>query len=166
MLHPLDARPDRERPVGEDVDLHGGRERGLELGEEGLHRVDDLDDVRSRLPLDIDNHRRGVVHPGRLADVLRAVDHLGDVDKADGRAVAVADDQPAELVAREELVVGGDRERLPPAVEAPLRLVDARLDERRPQILEIHAQAGEGRGVDLDADRRLLPPGDAHHPHA
>ena len=166
MLHPLDARPDRERPVGEDVDLHSGRKRGLELRKEGLHRVDDLDDVRPRLPLDIDDHRRGVVHPRRLADVLRAVDHLGDVDEPDGRAVAVADDQPAKLVAREELIVGGDRERLPAAVEAPLRLVNARLNERRPQILEIHAEAGEGRGINLDADRRLLPPGDAHHPHA
>ena len=129
------------------------------MREEGLHRVDDLDDVRPRLPLDVDDHRRDVVHPGRLPDVLRAIHHLGDVHESDGGAVAVADDELTKLVTREELIIGGDREGLPPAVEAPLRLVDARLDERSAEILEIHAEAGEGRGIDLDADRRLLPPG-------
>ena len=50
-----------------------------------------------------------VVHPGRLLDVLDAVDHVGDVGQPHRRAVAVGDDQRPVLVARQQLIVGADR---------------------------------------------------------
>ena len=60
------------------------------------------------LALDVHDHRRLVVHPGRLLHVLDAVDHVGDVGEAHGRAVPVGDDERRVLGGREELIVGAD----------------------------------------------------------
>ena len=51
----------------------------LQLRQQRLDAVDDLDHVRAGLALDVDDDRRDLVRPGGEADVLRAVDHVGDV---------------------------------------------------------------------------------------
>ena len=55
-----------------------GREL-LSWGSRALDAVDNLDHVCARLPLDVDNHRGGIVHPCRLLDVLGVVDRLGHI---------------------------------------------------------------------------------------
>ncbi len=48
----------------------------VQLRQQRLDAVHHRDDVRARLPLNVDDHRRRLVHPGRLADVLHVVDHV------------------------------------------------------------------------------------------
>ena len=62
--------------------------------------------------------------------VLDAVDDVGHVRQAHGRAVRVGDDERLEAVRLEELVVGRERVVLPRAVDVALGLVDVRRDER------------------------------------
>ena len=71
------------------VDLHRRRQRGLELGQQLLDAIDHLDNVGARLPLHVDNDRRHRVHPGRLLDVLGAVNDVGDVGQPHWRAILV-----------------------------------------------------------------------------
>jgi hypothetical protein len=165
-LDVVDRGADGDRPVGQDGDADRGRQGVAQLGEEPLDPVHDVDDVGPRLPLDVDDDGRGGVHPGRLLLVLRAVDDVRHVGEQDGRPVPVRDDEGAVLVARQQLVVGVDRDRLARAVEAPLGQVDVRLGDRRAQVLERHAEGGEGRRVGLDPHGRLLPPADADEPDA
>ena len=72
-----------------------GGQRGLELRQQRADAVDDRDDVGARLALDVHDHRRRLVHPRRLLDVLGVVDDVGDVGQAHRRAVAVRDDRAA-----------------------------------------------------------------------
>ena len=71
--------PDRGGAVGQDGDLHAGRQRASKLGQQGLDAVDDLDHICARLPLDIEDHRGGIVHPCRLLHVFGVVDRLGHI---------------------------------------------------------------------------------------
>ena len=63
----------------------------LSAGSTALMRVDDLDDIRAGLALDVDDERRRRVHPGREAAVLRADLDGRDVGEPDRRAVAIGD---------------------------------------------------------------------------
>ena len=74
-------------------------------GQERLDAVDDLDDVRARLALDVHDDGRRLVHPGGLLHVLGVVDDVGHVGEMHGGAVPVGDDEGLVLLAREELVV-------------------------------------------------------------
>ena len=69
------------------VTCTAGRQRGSQLRQQLLDAVDDLDDVGARLPLDVDDHRRRVVHPGRLLHVLGVVDDVGDVGELTGASL-------------------------------------------------------------------------------
>ena len=66
------------RSVSTETLTAGGREL-CKLRQQFLDPVDDLDDVGPRLPLDVDDHRRGVVHPGRLLHIFGIVDGLGHI---------------------------------------------------------------------------------------
>ncbi len=71
-LHVFDGAADGGGAVGQHGDVHRRRQGALQLGQQLLDAVDDLDDVGAGLALDVDDHRRGVVHPGRLLDVFGA----------------------------------------------------------------------------------------------
>ena len=69
------------RSVSTSTETAAGSE-ALQLRQQRLDAIDDLDDVRPGLPLDVENHRRRVVHPGGLPDVLGVVDDVGHVGQA------------------------------------------------------------------------------------
>src|SRR5713226_5820273 len=54
-LHILDGRANRGGAVSQDIHLNRCRKRGLKLREKFFHAIDDGDDVRARLPLNIQN---------------------------------------------------------------------------------------------------------------
>ena len=100
-LDVADRGADRRRAVGQDGHLHGGGQGALQLRQELLDAVGDFNDVRARLPLDIDEHRRRLVHPGRLSDVLDVIGdlrHFGDVHRA---AITIGDDERLIVAARQ-----------------------------------------------------------------
>ena len=91
----------------------------LQLRQQLLDAVDHLDDVGAGLALDVDDDGRPVVHPGRLPDVLGAVDHVGHVGEQDAaRCCDRRSRAPDTAALGEQLVVGADRERLAGPVEA------------------------------------------------
>ena len=92
-LDVLDRRADRGRAVSEDGELHGGWQRCLELGQKRLDTIHDRDDVGARLPLDIEDDCRYLIHPRCLFNVLHVIDHRGHVGEMYGGAVTVGDDQ-------------------------------------------------------------------------
>ena len=80
--------------------LDGRRQRAFELRQEIFYPIHDRDDIGARLPLNIDDHCRHLIHPCRLFDVFHVVDDRGDIGKMDRCAVAIGDDQRPVLVAR------------------------------------------------------------------
>src|SRR5216684_4240508 len=58
-------RPDRGRPVEDDRELDRRRDGGRELRDQGADAIDRLNDVRRRLPIDDQQHRRLAVHQPR-----------------------------------------------------------------------------------------------------
>ena len=80
--------------------LNGGGQRGLQLRQQLLDAIDDGDDVRAGLPLNIQNDRGIVVHPRGLLDIFGAIDHGGHVGEPHRRAVAIGDDERTVAVAR------------------------------------------------------------------
>ena len=87
------------RAVVEDVERHGGGQLVLEGGQQSLDGVGDLDGVGAGLALDGQDDGPlgavGVDIPGGHLVVFHAVGDGGDVAQADGRAVAIGDDQRA-----------------------------------------------------------------------
>ena len=128
--------------------------------------VDDLDNVGARLPLDVDDHRRGVVHPGRLLDVFGAVDGVGQVGKLHRGAVDKGDDQWPVFLAGKELIVGPDDRGLAGAVKAALGLVGVGRGDGGAQVLQGKAVGCQGLGVSLNPHRRPLPAADADQAHS
>jgi hypothetical protein len=104
----------------EDVDLDGRRDRGLELRQRGLDRVDRLDHVGARLLGDHEHDAAvggdaapGVggagIGPRRDLVVLRRVDGAADVANAHRRAVLVGEHDVVPRLGAQELVVGVGR---------------------------------------------------------
>ena len=123
-LHVRNRGPDGCGPVGEDGDLDRGRQGLLNLRQQLLDPVHHLYDIGARLSLDIDNHCRVFVHPGRLPDILGIVNdgcHIGEQDRG---AVIISDDQRLILLAGEQLVIGAQYRCLSGTVEAALGQVD------------------------------------------
>ena len=92
------------------------------MRQQRLDAVHHLDDVRARLPLDVDDHRGRLVHPRGLLDVLHAVDDVRDIGERDRRAVAVGDDERLVIRAGQKLIVRADLISLLRAVEVSLGL--------------------------------------------
>ena len=86
---------DRVGAVGGDLQLDVLRQLVLQLGQQGAHAVDGLDDVGAGLQRDQHDHRRLAVEQAQRVDVLHAVRDLGDVGQADRGAVAPGHDQAA-----------------------------------------------------------------------
>ena len=107
-----------------------------------------------------------LVHPRRELDVLHAVDDVGHVGQPHRRAVLVGDDDLLVLVARQELVVGPDGERLPRPLQIALGLVDVGLAEDGAQVFETQPVGGERGGIGLHADGGTLTAADRDESHA
>ena len=103
-LHVTNRRTNGRGAIGQHRHLDGGGQRTLQLRQELLDAVCHLNDIRTRLPLDIDEHGRRLVHPGRLLDVFHIIDHIGHVGQMDGRAIAIRDDERLVFSAGQQLV--------------------------------------------------------------
>ena len=130
------------------------------LGSSSSMARDHLNGIGAGLALDVDNDRRGFVHPGGKLGVFDTVAHPGYIGEHDGGAVFVGDDEVAIAGAREQLVIGIDLEILCRAVEAALGGVHAFGGERIAQVFKIDAVGSQRRGVGLYADSGLLSAAD------
>ena len=160
-LHVGDRSADGLGPIGNDIYLDGGRDRGLEHRKHRFDAAHRLDDVGSRLTLDRQNDRPLLVEPAGNQLVLSRTDGAADIAYADRRAVAIGDDQIGVLLGLEQLIVGIERVGLARAVERAFREIDIRLAEHRAHILEVDAASRQRLRIDLYADGRLLLPADA-----
>src|ERR1035441_4743488 len=95
------------------------------------------DDVGAGLPLNVQDDRGSLVHPGGLADVLGVIEDGGNIGQFDGCAVLVGDDEWSVIARGEQLVVGSNLVRLVRAVEVSFGLIDVGGDDGGAQILEI-----------------------------
>ncbi len=166
-LHVRHRRADGVGAVGQDLDLHRLRQVAGQLRQQQLDAVHHGNDVRARLPLDVHDHGRRLVHPRRLADVLGIVDHIGHVRQLHRRAIAIGDDQRLIVGARQQLIVGADLIRLMrcrrncpwPGSRWPPRWRCARSSRFRPYD-------ASAVGIRLNPHGRLLAAADAHQSHA
>ena len=142
-------------------EFHGARQRRLQLRQKPFDPVDDLDDIRARLALDVQDHAGSPVRPGGEVDVFRAVDDVGDVGEPDRRPVAVGDDDLGVLGGGSQLVVGVDGRGLLRAVETAFRGVGIRIGDGRAQRFQIKPVGGEFVRVHADAHRGALSSGNA-----
>jgi hypothetical protein len=75
----LDGGANGDGAIGQDVEVDGCGQRGLQLRQQRLDAFDDGDDVGAGLALDIENDGRRFVHPGAELVVFRAFDDIADV---------------------------------------------------------------------------------------
>ena len=128
--------------------------------------IDDRDDVRAGLPLNVQDDRRSLVHPGRLPDVLRVIEDRGNVGQFDRSAVLVRDDERSVIAAGEQLVVGSNLVRLMRSIEVSFGLIDVGGDDGSAQILKIETVRGHRRGIRLNPDGRFLSAAYADQTHS
>ena len=144
-LHVVHGVADRDRAVVEDAELHRGGQLGLERGEDLADRVHHLDGVGAGLALDGEDHRPVVVVPARDLVGLHAVDDAPELLEADGRAVAIGDDQRPVGGGIGELAGGLDGEGLVRPVQRAGGQVDVRLGERLLHLVDADAAAWRAR---------------------
>ena len=105
--------------------IEGGSER-CRSRQRVLDQLHGLVDVVSRLLVHVDDHGALAVEPGRLADILDAVDRLADIADMHRRAIAIGDDDRVERRGIEELIGRVEGQRLLGTVERALRGIDRR----------------------------------------
>jgi hypothetical protein len=120
-----DGGANRERAIGDEIDVDRARDRLFELRHHRLDPVDDVERVGRRRLEDQQNLGQIGPEPGARAGVLRPVDYGGDVPQLDRRAAAVGDDHLAELVGAGQLLVDVERKLRVVAFEIARRLENA-----------------------------------------
>ncbi len=130
------------------------------LGSSSSMLRDHLNGVGAGLALDVDNHRRGFVHPGSQLGIFDTIADSGYVGEHDRGAVFIGNNEVAIAGAGKQLVIGIDLKILRRAVEAALGGVHTFGGERIAHIFKIDAVGSEGHGIDLDANGRLLSAAD------
>ena len=88
-LHVTNRTADCHGAVGQNRNVKAGRQVGLQLWQQLLDAVNHLNGVRARLPLNVYNDSRGLVHPRRQLRVLNIVDHSRDIGQNHGCAIVV-----------------------------------------------------------------------------
>ena len=165
-LHVVHRVADRDRPVVEQVQLDGLRQRGLEARQQRQDVLGHLDRVRARLALDRQDDRALVDVPGRGLVVLDAVDGRADLAQAHGMAVAVRDDGRQVRLGGHELAVGLNGVRLLLAVERAGGQVHVRVLHRAGHLVNPDPAVRQLGRVELDAHGVLLRAVDEHLRHA
>ncbi len=120
----FDRSADGAGAVGENRDVDGGRKPGLQLRQEFFDAVDDADDIRAGLALNVHQDGRLPVGPGRLQHVLDSVCDRGHVGDTNWGAVAIGDDDGAISISAQELVVRADGVGLLRTVKSAFGLID------------------------------------------
>src|SRR6185369_6190594 len=98
--------------VDQDLDFDGCGQRRLELRKGFLDAVRHSDNIGARLALNVQQHSGRRIDPRGLLNVFSAVDCGSDVSQTHWSAVAVSDDDVVVIVARKQLIVRANRERL------------------------------------------------------
>src|SRR2546423_1296449 len=124
--------------------------------------VDRLDHISAGYALNRQDDGALRVVPASEQIVLRCLDCCTDIADAHGRAGTVCDDQVVVRVRLDQLIVGIERVGLLRAVQRTLRQIDVGLRQRVAHVLEADAPIGERLRIDLNPDRRLLLPANAH----
>ena len=166
VFHVPDRGANGYGPVGQDVEVDSGRQRGLQLRQQRLDARDHRDHVGARLPLNIENDRRSFVHPGAELVVLGAVDDIADIAEPDRRTVLVGDNQRFVVARIPDLVVGVDGVGAHRAVEIALGRVDIGIAKRGAQVVDIKPIRRELADIGADPHRRPLAAADADKPDA
>ncbi len=164
IFNVLHRGPDGHGPVGQDVEVDGGRQRGLQLRQQRLDALHHRNHVGARLPLHVENDRRGFVHPGAELVVLGAIHDIADIAEPDRRTVLVGDDQRFVIARIPDLVVGVDGVGAHRAVEIALRRVDIGIAKRGAQVVDVEPVGRELADIGADAHCRPLAAADADKP--
>ncbi len=123
------------------------REDGADLGV-------GFDDVGARDRIDDDADRGLAVIEADIADVLIAVDHVGDVAQQHRRVVAIGDDEILVIRRRARLVVGADLVALLALVDGAFGAVGVGGGRGGADILHADAVTVQFVGLQLDSHRR------------
>jgi len=123
-LDVLDRSADGSGAVGENRDIDGGRKAGLQLRQKFLDAVNDADNIRAGLALDVHQDGRLLIGPSSLQDVLDSVGHGSHIGDTNGSTVAIGDDDGAIGVGTQKLVVCADGVGLLRPVKSALGLID------------------------------------------
>ena len=78
-LHIADRGANGLRPIGQNRDFHGGRDRRFELRQQRLDAINGGNDVGARLTLNPENDRPLLVSPAGDKVVLRPIDRPTDI---------------------------------------------------------------------------------------
>ena len=159
-LHIIDRSSDRCGAVGEDVHVYRCGKGGLKLREKFFYAIHHGDNICAGLPLNIENDRGGLIGPGGLAGVFHAVDDIRNVAETNRGAIAISDYERPISVARQQLIVRADGERLMQTVKRSLGHVHVGLAEGGAQVLKTQTVGSEGRGIRLNAYGRALSTAD------
>ena len=149
-----DRGPDGHCLVLPDVYFDGLGSCRSKLRQKCLDPVDGGDDIRSRLPADVQVDPRLAVEVGRVARILDRIENIGDIREPDGGAAAIRDDEPPVLRSFEHLVVRGDAPRPVRIAEVAGRHVRICLAESEAHVLEADPVLVERTGIDFDPDAR------------
>jgi len=165
-LHVVHRVADRDRPVVEQVQLDGFRQRRFEARQQRQDVLGHLDRVGARLALDRQDDRALVDVPGRGLVVLDAVDgpcrfRAGARDGRCGRQRS-----SAGTARRRELPVGLNGVCLLLAVERAGGQVHVRVLHRAGHLVNPDPAVRQLGRVELDAHGVLLRPVDDHLRHA
>ena len=116
--------------------------------------------------MNVEDHRRCLVHPCCLLVVLDAVDHLRNISQQDWGAIAIGNHNVSIVGAGYQLIVGIDLVILMRPIKASFRSIDAGLDERRAQIFKVQSVGRQRHWIGLYAHRRFLSAADTHQSDA
>src|SRR6185437_15037997 len=105
------------------VDVYRARNRGEQRGQHRLDLIHHLDGVGADFTLDQQQLGSLAVEPCASARIDRGVDDVANVFDGDRRAILVGQNDVAELVGAEQLVVGVERELLMRAFKIALRRI-------------------------------------------
>jgi hypothetical protein len=145
---------DRDGALHRHVEVHVRRDRGAQLGQQLLHPVHRLDDVRIGLPVDDEQHGGLAVGHAVVAQVLHAVLDAAQVAQAHRGAVAVRHDDRHVLGCLLRLVVGLDLPVVLAVVQETLGPVRVGGRDRGAHVVEADAELVQDRGIELHAHGR------------
>src|SRR5258708_6303426 len=94
--------------------------------------------------------------------ILRHIDRHTDVPDTHRGAVLVGDDDVVPGRGLQKLVIVVNREAVLGAVDGSFRSIDGGRGDYRRHVLELNAEGGEFRGIDLHTHRGLLLAADGH----
>ena len=100
-LHVSDRCADSGRAVGQHRHWTDEGKRILQLRQQSFDPIDDFNDVGPGLALNIDDHRRRLIHPGCLLGIFHIVDHFGHIRQMDRPAIAIGDDERFDIPCRQ-----------------------------------------------------------------